>query len=180
MAKKQSNRKTKQHEVELRGAIDRFMPKGQFAAMLGDVNGRPLWDRPVIIDNAVCTVGRGWLLQHVMSKYIGSNVSTQVITAIAIGTGTNVTPSSTDVALSSEISRVLYSTETDNTASSTGPNVVWAASWATNLGNGNISEVGLFNTSAAAAGTILAHATFSASFLKTTSNTLTVSYTFNV
>lgn len=178
MSKNLKNKVRKQ-EVELRASIDRFLPKGQFAAMLGDADGRPLWKRPVIIDNAVATVGRAWLLKHIMSTN-SSAVSTQIITAIAIGTGTNVTPSSTDTALSSEISRVAYTTETDNTTSTTGPNVVWAASWATNLGNGNISEVGLFNTTQATAGTMLAHATFSASFLKTTSNTLTVSYTFNV
>ena len=178
MARKQ------RQEIELRGSMDRFLPKGQFAAMLGDAEGRPLWKQPIMVDNAVATVGRAWLLKHIMSTN-SSSVSNQIITAIAIGTGTNVTPSSTDTALSSELAgsvtgRVAYTTETDNTTSTTGPNVVWAASWATNQGNGNISEVGLFNTTAAVAGTLLAHATFSASFLKTTSNTLTVSYTFNV
>jgi hypothetical protein len=55
---------------------------------------------------------------------------------------------------------------------------VWAASFDTNVGNGTLAECGVFNSSSA--GTMLAHATFTATFVKTTSNTLTVSHTVSI
>ena len=170
--------KQKSHPVEMRPVTDQHILKGRFSFMLGDQEGHPLWDKPLFTDNIVVTQGRSWVLQHIMSAQ-SANVSSQIISAIAIGTSTTV-PTTSDVLLNAEISstasgRMTNITETDNSTSSA-PNVVWAASWSTAQGNtGTIGEFGVFNTSAASSHTMLAHAT-TATFSKTTSNTLTVSY----
>lgn len=168
---------SKKHAVELRPALDNFVLKGRYGFMLGDSEGRPVWDKPLWTDNTVVTAGRAWVLKHIMSAQ-SANVSSQIISAIALGTGT-VAPTTSDTLLGSEISRKTNVTETDNSGSSA-PNCVWAASWATNEGNSaSLDEFGVFNTSASNAATLLARATTTA-FSKTTSNTLTVSYTISI
>lgn len=161
------------HAVELRPALDQMIWKGRFGFMLGDADGNPLWPEPRWTDNTVVTAGRGWVLKHIMSSQ-SANVSSQIISALALGTGT-VAPTTSDTLLGSEILRKTNVTETDNSGSSA-PNCIWAASFATNEGNAtNLDEFGIFNTSTAATATMLARATTTA-FSKTTSNTLTVSY----
>lgn len=168
--------KQKKHAVELRPAMDQLVIGGKFAFMLGDAQGNPVWDKPLWADNTAVTSGRAWLLKHVMSAQ-SANVSSQIISAIAIGTGTTA-PTTSDTLLVSEVARATNITETDNSGSAA-PYCVWAASWATNQGNAtNLAEFGIFNTSSAAAGTMLARAT-TAAFSKTTSNTLTVSYSIS-
>lgn len=163
----------KSNPIQLRGATDRFLPKGRYAFMLGDAEGRPLWDKPLEADNTAVTSGRSWLLKHIMSSQ-SANVSSQIINNIAIGTSTTA-PTTSDTALGSENVRVAISTETDNSGAAA-PNVVWIASYNSTQGNATLAEAGLFNS--ASAGTMLSHVTF-ATFSKTTSNTLTVSYTFS-
>lgn len=162
--------------VVLRDSMERHV-RGAFSFMLGDKDGKPLWDAPMKIDNVAVTSGRAWLLRHIMQNTIYASVQTQIMQAIGIGTSA-VAPSTSDVLLGGEISRLGFSTETDNSASAA-PNVIWAASWATNQGNGTLAECGIFNQTVALAQTMLAHATFTATFAKTTSNTLTVSYTLS-
>lgn len=172
-----TNKKVRKHAIELRPQTDQFVMKGRFGFMLGDENGNPLWPSPRWTHNTVVTSGRAWVLKHVMSAQ-SANVSSQIISALAVGTGTTA-PSTSDTALISEISRNAALTETDNSASSA-PNVVWAQSFATNQGNAtNLDEFGVFNTSTANAATLLARATTTA-FSKTTSNTLTVSYSVSI
>lgn len=162
-----------EHAVELRPALDRFILKGRFGIMLGDADGNPLWKEPKWTDNIVVTAGRSWVLQHIMSSQ-SANVSSQIISALALGTGT-VAPTTSDTLLGSEVARQTNVTETDNSGS-TAPNCIWAVSFATNQGNNAaLAEFGVFNTSASNTATMLARAT-TASFSKTTSNTLTVSY----
>src|SRR5438445_681624 len=149
----------KKHAVELRPAADQHIMKGRFSFMLGDAQGNPLWDKPLYSDNTVVTSGRSWVLKHIMSAQ-SANVSSQIISAVAIGTSTTA-PTASDTLLGSEISRKSGTqvTETDNSGSSA-PNCVWAASWATNEGNtGTLGEFGVFNTSTANTATILARAT---------------------
>lgn len=177
MKKNQARRsKLVARPIELRDSMEKHV-RGSFSIMLGDAQGNPLWDKPLIAENTAVTQGRAWLLKHIMSTQ-SSAVSSQIIQAIAIGTDTTA-PTTANVLLGSEISRVSYTTETDNSGSSA-PNVVWAASWATNQGNNAaLAECGVFNTTTANASTMLARATFTATFAKTTSNTLTVSYTIS-
>lgn len=167
------NRNKKAHPIELRPAVDQIVMTGRFAYMLGDSEGKALWPSPLYTDNTVVTSGRSWVLKHIMSSQ-SSNVSMQLISALALGTGT-AAPTTADTLMGTEILRKTNITETDNSGSSA-PNCVWAASFATNEGNhASLSEFGIFNTSAANAQTLLARAT-TAAFSKTTSNTLTVSY----
>ena len=146
--------------------------------MLGDSAGNPLWDKPLYSKNTVVTSGRSWVLKHIMSAQ-SANVSSQLISAIAVGSS-GTAPTTSDTLLGGEIKRNIALTETDNSGSSA-PNCVWAVSFATNEGNdttNGIREFGVFNTSGSNAQTMLARAS-TASFTKTTSNTLTVSYTIS-
>lgn len=163
----------KSHEISLRPALDAMVLKGRFGCMLGDAEGNPLWPEPRWTDNTVVTSGRAWVLKHIMSSQ-SANVSSQIISALALGTGT-VAPTTSDTLLGSEIIRQTNVTETDNSGSSA-PNCIWAVSFATNQGNSaSLDEFGIFNTSTANTITMLARAT-TVAFSKTTSNTLTVSY----
>jgi hypothetical protein len=162
-------KRVKVNPIEMRGSIDRFLPKGIFSVMLGDADGKPLWKKPRIASNLVVADGRSWILKHIMSSE-SANVSSQIITAIAIGSGTTA-PASSDHLLGSELVRVAYTTETDNSATNAGINAVWAASYNSTQGNGTLSEAGAFNTTSANASTMLCHVTFT-TFAKTTSNTL--------
>lgn len=174
--KAKRNRKQTTHAVTMRPCVDKFVLAGEFSLMLGDLDGNPLWSKPVIAANTVVTSGRAWVLKHIMSTQ-SSAVSSQIITAIGIGTVTTA-PATGDTLLGSETVRVAYTTETDNSGAAA-PNVVWAASYNSTQGNVTLAEAGMFNTTSANAQTMLAHATF-ATFAKTTSNTLTVSYTISI
>lgn len=169
MSKKATQKRIKASPIKMRGAIDRFLPKGRFLVMLGDNEGNPLWDKPIVCENTVVGDGRSWVLKHIMSSQ-SANVSSQIIQAIAIGTQTTA-PTSNDHLLGSESVRVAYTTETDNSATNAGINAVWAASYNSTQGNGTLAEAGAFNTTSANASTMLCHATFT-TFAKTTSNTL--------
>jgi hypothetical protein len=158
----------------MRPALDRFIMAGRFEFMLGDEHGRPLWPKPRSTKNSVCNPGRQWLLKHIMSSQSSAVSAAPTLSALAMGTSTSA-PGTGDSALGSEITRVTGLTETDNSSGSP-PSCTWYVSFATNQGNGSIGEFGLFTTSAATTASLLAHATTSA-FTKTTSNTLTVSYT---
>ena len=172
---KSQKKATPQHEIKMRGAVDRCMMRGSISVMLGDEAGKPLWDRPLVVANSVVTSGRAWVLKHVMSSQT-ANVSSQYINYLGVGTGATA-PTTSDTNLASSVVRNSIGTETDNTSSSA-PHVIWAASFDTNAGNGTLAECGVFNSSSA--GTMLARATFTATFVKTTSNTLTVSHTVSI
>jgi hypothetical protein len=172
------SKKARSHAIELRPAMDQFLLKGRFSFMLGDVDGNPLWKEPRYCKNTVVTSGRSWVLKHIMSAQ-SANVSSQIITAIAVGSS-GTAPTTSDTLLGGEIKRNAALTETDNSGSSA-PNCVWAVSFSTSEGNDTVNgirEFGVFNTTAANAQTMLARAS-TASFTKTTSNTLTVSYTIS-
>lgn len=128
-------------------------------------------------DNLVVTAGRRWVLQKIGSF---SN-QTNAINAIAVGTSTTA-PATNDSALGSEITATVGRL-TIGTFTTTGLDVgtpSWRAEvqFATDQANNTIGEAGLFNTSAATAGTLFSRLTFS-TFQKATSNTLSVSYTIS-
>ncbi len=176
--KARGRRKPKSHPVELRPAVDFMVLRGRFAFMLGDADGNPLWDAPRYTANTVVTSGRAWVLKHIMSAQ-SANVSSQFIDYIGVGSSTTA-PTTSDTLLGGEVSRNGNLTETDNTASSA-PKCMWVVSFATNECNNTnpgLGEFGVFDTSTANTITMLARATTTL-FSKTTSNTLTVSYTIS-
>ncbi len=120
--------------------------------------------------NTVVTSGRRWVLQQIASSEINT---AQSISYLAIGTGT-AAPATSDSALGSETTRKAIGTYTTTNLTSNPPSWRAEVSFATNEGNTTLGEVGLFNSSSG--GTMLARATYS-TINKTTSNTLSVSYT---
>jgi hypothetical protein len=145
--------------------------RGSLRIALRDPEGKILEERSV--HNVVVTQGRSWVLGQLQSV----NSQAQVIGWLAIGTSTTA-PATSDTLLGSEITRVAIGTWVTSTLTANPPNWQAQASFASNQGNTTLGEVGLFNASGANASTLLAHATFT-SFSKTTSNTLTISYTIS-
>lgn len=121
-------------------------------------------------ENVIVTSGRAWVLQQICSSAI---VTSQSISHLAIGTGTTA-PATSDTGLASENTRKAIGTFTTTNLTSNPPSWQAATSFATNEANTTVGEVGLFNSSSA--GTMLGRATFT-TINKTTSNTLSISYT---
>ena len=122
--------------------------------------------------NTVVTAGRRWVLQQIASSEINT---AQSISYVAIGTGT-AAPATSDSALGSETTRKAIGTYTTTNLTSNPPSWRAEVSFATNEGNTTLGEVGLFNSSSG--GTLLARATYT-TINKTTSNTLSISYTMS-
>lgn len=125
-------------------------------------------------DNLVVTAGRRWVLE----KINATNNQTNAINSIAVGTSTTAAASN-DTKLGSELTatvgRLAASIDTTNVTSGT-PNWIATCQFATDQATGTLAEVGLFNTTAATAGTLFGRVVFT-TFAKATSNTLSVSYT---
>lgn len=122
------------------------------------------------INNVIVTAGRRWVLQQIASSEIAT---AQSISHLAVGTGTTA-PATSDSALGGENLRKAIGTFTTANLTSNPPSWLAAVSFATNEANTTLGEVGLFNSNAN--GTMLGRATFS-TINKTTSNTLSISYT---
>ncbi len=146
--------------------------RGSLRIALNDLDGNILEKRE--IHNIVVTQGRSWVLGQLESV---NHVTSQNIGWLAIGTSTTA-PATSDTLLGSEITRVAIGTWVTSTLTANPPSWQAQASFASNVGNTTLGEVGLFNTSVANTATMLGHATFT-SFSKTTSNTLTISYTIS-
>lgn len=146
--------------------------RGSLRIALRDPDGKIVEER--IVHNVVVTQGRSWVLGQLETV---NQQTAQAIGWMGIGTSTTA-PATGDTLLGSEVTRVAIGTWVTSTLTANPPNWQAQASFATNVGNTTLGEVGLFNTSSANASTLLAHATFT-SFSKTTSNTLTVTYTIS-
>ncbi len=146
--------------------------RGSLRIALRDLDGKILEER--LINNLLVTQGRSWVLGQLETV---NQLTAQAIGWLAIGTST-VAPVTGDVLLGSEITRVAIGTWVTSTLTANPPNWQAQASFASNIANTTLAECGLFNSSGANVATMLAHATF-ASFSKTTSNTLTISYTIS-
>jgi hypothetical protein len=142
--------------------------RGCLEIVLQDLQGKILDKRKV--DNTIVTTGRKWVLRQLSSADI---VTSEAISHMAIGT-TTTAPSTGDSALGGETTRNAIVSFTTTNLSSNPPSWRAECSFASNEGNTTLAEVGLFN--AAAVGTMLGRATF-ATLNKTTSNTLSISYT---
>lgn len=142
--------------------------RGCLEIVLGDMQGRILERRKV--DNTIVTTGRKWVLRQLSSANI---ITSETISHMAIGT-TTTAPATGDSALGGETTRNAIVSFTTTNLSSNPPSWRAECSFASNEGNTTLAEVGLFNSSAN--GTMLGRATF-ATLNKTTSNTLSISYT---
>ena len=142
--------------------------RGCLEIVLGDLNGNVLDRRKV--ENTIVTTGRKWVLRQLSSANI---VTSESISHMAIGT-TTTAPATSDSALGGETTRNAIVSFTTTNLSSNPPSWRAECSFASNEGNTTLAEVGLFNSSAN--GTMLGRATF-ATLNKTTSNTLSISYT---
>lgn len=146
--------------------------RGSLRMVLADLSGNVIEERRV--DNLLVTQGRSWVLGQLQTV---NQVTSQVLGWIAIGTST-VAPATSDTLLGSEVTRVAIGTFVTSTLTANPPSFQMQASFASNEGNTTIAECGVFNRSNANGSTMLGHATFT-SFSKTTSNTLTISYTIS-
>lgn len=145
--------------------------RGRIEYQLMDCKGTPVGPK-VVQDNTVVTAGRRWVLENI---YSGGPASAQVISHAAVGTSTTA-PATGDTALGSESLRVAIGTFTTSNLTSNPPSWRGEVSFATNQANTTLGEIGLFNSSSG--GTMLARATY-ATIDKTTSNTLSISYTIS-
>lgn len=152
------------------GVSDVIKLRGHFEMVLADLQGNVIEKRS--INNVVVTAGRSWVLGQIISSNF---VTSQSFTHMAIGTSTTA-PATSDTALNSENSRKTINNFTTSGLANNPPSWRAEASWATNEANTTLGEVGVMNSSSG--GTMLAHATF-ATLNKTTSNTLSISYTIS-
>jgi hydrogenase maturation factor len=144
--------------------------RGHIRMVLGDAQGNPIEERNFF--NLCVTQGRSWVLGQLNTV---NQVTSQTLTYIAIGSST-VAPTTADTALNAEIVRNAIGTFVTSTLTLNPPSLQMLVSFATNQGNTTLAECGVFNSNAA--GTMLAHATFT-SFVKATSNTLNITYTIS-
>lgn len=148
-----------QEVIKMRGCLE---------IVLGDLQGRELERRKV--ENVIVTAGRRWVLQQINSSDM---VTSQSIGYMGIGTSTTA-PATGDTALGGETTRNAIVSFTTTNLTSNPPSWRAECSFASNEGNTTLAEVCLLNSSAN--GTMLGRATF-ATLNKTTSNTLSISYT---
>jgi hypothetical protein len=147
--------------IQLRGCIEMQLRNAK--------NGKAVGDR--ISLNTVVTAGRRWVLERIQSVSPPSTT----ITHLGVGTGTTA-PATGDTALGSETVRIAIGTYTTTGLANNPPSWRAEATFATNEANTTLGEAGLFNSSSA--GTMLSRVTYS-TLNKTTSNTLSVSYTIS-
>lgn len=174
MAKRKQPKVKTENQPEELGDV--YLLRGCIELQLQNAfNGEPVGDRLRL--NTVVTAGRRWVLEKIGSF---SN-QTNSINAIAVGTSTTA-PATSDTALGSEITasvgRKTIGTFTTTNLTSNPPSWRAEVSYATDEATGTLGEAGLFNTSSATSGTMLSHVTFS-TISKSTSNTLSISYTIS-
>ena len=152
-------------QILLRGSLE--------IAILNAKNGQEVGRRS--IKNTIVTAGRVWVLKHIAGTDVFNGNETRPLSHIAIGTSTTA-PATSDTALGSETTRKAIGTFSTGNLTSNPPSYELQVSFNTNEGNTTLAEVGVLNSSAA--GTMLAHATFG-TINKTTSNTLSITYTIS-
>lgn len=144
--------------------------RGSLKIHICDLQGNLVEERR--IDNTVVTSGRRWILQQLESTDIQTS---QTISHLAVGTNTTA-PATGDTTLGTENTRKAIGTFSTANLTSNPPSWQAQVSFNTNEANTTLGEVGLFNSSSS--GTMIARATF-ATLNKTTSNTLSISYTIS-
>lgn len=158
--------------MEAQQERDVIRMRGSLRIVLGDLDGNTIEER--VINNLLVTQGRSWILGQLQTV---NQVTSQVLGWIAIGT-VSTAPATSDTLLGSEVTRVAIGTFVTSTLTANPPSFQMQASFASNEGNTTLAECGVFNRSNTNGSTMIGHATFT-SFSKTTSNTLTISYTIS-
>ena len=143
---------------------DKLEIKGQVRLVLRDPQGRVKVDQ---VSNLVVTAGKN----HIADQ-LSSAPGQGAMSHMALGTGSTA-PAAGDTALGAEIDRNSLTSRTDS-----GNVVTYVGNWAAgDATNSAIAEAGIFN--AAAAGTMLARATFTA-INKAAGDTLQVTWTVTI
>lgn len=124
------------------------------------------------VDNVVVTAGRRWVLEQINST---NHVANRSFSHIAVGTSTTA-PTTANTGLASEAARLAIQNFQTSNLTSNPPSWQAHVSFATDQANTTLGEVGIFNSSSG--GTMLARSTFS-TIDKTTSNTLSITYTIS-
>lgn len=150
-------------------SCDVIKMRGCLEIVLGNAfNGQPIEKRRV--ENIIVTAGRRFVLQQIASSDM---VTSHSFSHMAIGTDATA-PSTANTALGGEATRVAIVSFTTTNLTSNPPSWRAEASYASDEGNTTLAEVCIINSSEN--GTMLGRATFS-TLNKTTSNTLSISYT---
>lgn len=144
--------------------------RGAFQIALLDPEGKELLRR--IVDNTVVLTGRAWVLGQLETT---NQITSQTVSQMEVGSGT-IAPTTANTALGNAVTRKPIASFITTQLTANPPSFDSVMALLTNEGNTQLSEVGLFNSSAG--GTMLARATF-ASFTKATSNTLSITYTIS-
>lgn len=146
---------------------DTIRLRGSLRFALGDPEGRILkeWE----VKNLVVNNGRAFVLKQLNSVNhdVASNLS-----HLALGSSTTA-PATSQTALGGEVTRKAITSITTTELTANPPYISMVVTFATNEGNTTMGEAALLNSSSA--GTMFNRATF-ASFVKATSNTLSVTY----
>jgi hypothetical protein len=143
---------------------DKLEIKGQVRLVLRDAKGNIKVDQ---VSNLVVTAGKN----HIADQ-LSSAPGQGAMSHMALGTG-SAAPAAGDTALGAEIDRNALTSRTD-----AGNVVTYVGNWAAgDATNAAIAEAGIFN--AAAAGTMLARATFTA-INKGAGDTLQVTWTVTI
>lgn len=153
---------------------DTILLKGSMEMVLRSIHDGSIVERREV-KNTIVTAGRAWILKHIVGTAVFNGNETAPLNYMAIGTSTTA-PATSDTALGSETTRKTIQAFTTSNLTSNPPSYQLEVSYATNEGNTTLAEVGLLNSSSG--GTMLAHATFG-TINKTTSNTLSISYTIS-
>jgi|SwirhisoilCB3_FD_contig_81_1512082_length_2602_multi_5_in_0_out_0_2 hypothetical protein len=165
-ARSRATRKTaKGRSKKANGLGDVLHFRGSIEMELRSAYDGSVLDRRAI-HNTIVTAGRKWAL----SRLVTNDANT--LGFIAVGTSTTA-PTTGDTGLTSENTRTA-GTLNSGQLTSNPPNVNFTCQFATNQANTTLGEAGLFDSSSA--GTMFSHVTFS-TINKTTSNTLSITYT---
>jgi hypothetical protein len=141
---------------------DSISPKGVVAITLRHADGG---EEKQVVNNLVVQAGLNYLASAILAS------QSPAFGYMAVGTS-GTAPTLGDTALGGELTRIVFS------SSSTANGVVSISTvYGPGVGTGTISEAGIFN--AAAAGTMLARATFSP-YAKGALDTITINWTITV
>jgi hypothetical protein len=139
---------------------------GKLRILITDAQGQIKDDRQV--NNTVMTVGKAFIASRM------SGVTSNVMSHMAIGSGTTNPTDPSQTALATELGRVALTVAGGTPSSNV---VTYAATFGAGVGTGSITEAGIFNASSA--GTMLCRVVFGV-VTKGASDTMAITWTVTV
>lgn len=139
---------------------------GKLRILITDAQGQIKDDRQV--NNTVMTVGKAFIASRM------SGVTSNVMSHMAIGSGTTNPTDPSQTALATELGRVALTVAGGTPVSNV---VTYAATFGAGVGTGSITEAGIFNASSA--GTMLCRVVFGV-VTKGASDTMAITWTVTV